>query len=71
MSIYADHAATTAMSEAAIAAMEEYSAQAKKLREEYEHHFGPITAVPGKTDNGCWISDPWPWNYGFYEGPCH
>jgi len=51
-------------------AMEEYSAQAAKLRAEYEHRYGPLTGVPGKTDGGCWIEDPWPWNYGFHEGVC-
>jgi len=56
--------------EAAMSAMKEYAAQAAALREEYERSYGPLTAVPGMTDNGCWIDDPWPWNYCFHEGRC-
>ena len=57
--------------EAAMNAMAEYSAQAAKLRAEYERCYGPLTAVPGKTEAGCWVEDPWPWNYGFHQGVCH
>ena len=56
--------------EAAMAAFAEYKAQADRLREEYESSYGPITAAAGKTGGSCWVDDPWPWNYGFYEGRC-
>lgn len=55
----------------AMKAMAEYSAQAAALREEYERLYGPLTAVPGVTDNGNWVNDPWPWNFCFHEGMCH
>jgi len=56
--------------EEATKAMNEYAAQAARLRQEYERNYGPLTGVPGKTENGCWVEDPWPWNYGFHEGAC-
>ena len=35
--------------QAAMAALEEYKAQADRLRAEYESTFGPVTAAAGKT----------------------
>jgi len=55
--------------EAAKAALKEYSAQAARLREEYERSYGPVTAQ--SVEAGCWVNDPWPWNYGFHSGSCH
>lgn len=57
--------------EAAMEALREYSAQAARLREEYEKHYGPVTAASVGADSDRWVCDPWPWNYGFYEGVCH
>ncbi len=57
--------------EAAMAALEDYIAQASRLRAEYESTFGPLTAKAGRTGEKCWVDDPWPWNYGFSEGRCH
>lgn len=56
--------------EAAMDAMCKYAEKAKSLRCEYEKLYGPLTAVPGRTDNGCWVKDPWPWEYGFYSASC-
>lgn len=56
--------------EAALNAMKEYSAQAARLREEYESKFGPVTALSCTETGGCWVDDPWPWNFGFHEGVC-
>ena len=55
--------------ETAMRAMEEYSAQASRLREEYERNYGPLTVAHG-TDGSGWVDDPWPWNYCFHEGRC-
>lgn len=55
--------------EAAMNALRDYTAQAARLREEYERLYGPITAESVDSP-GCWVDDPWPWNYCFHEGRC-
>lgn len=43
------------------AALKKYEGQSRRLREEFESRFGPLTA----SDEGnrwAWIADPWPWN---------
>ena len=57
--------------EAAMDAMREYIAQAARLREEYQQLYGPVTADAACGDSDRWVCDPWPWNFGFYEGVCH
>lgn len=55
--------------DAARSALAEYIAQAAHLRAEYERSYGLITA--NSVDSvGCWVDDPWPWNYCFHEGTC-
>lgn len=46
----------------ALAHYHKHLALAKKLREEYEHRFGPLTVMGGKNENEWqWVCRPWPW----------
>jgi len=49
----------------AFALFQQYAALEKAGREKYESMFGPLTmsAVAGAKNWGCWIHDPWPWDY--------
>ncbi len=49
----------------AFALFQQYAALEKAGREKYEAMYGPITlsATADHKNWGCWIKDPWPWNY--------
>ncbi len=48
-------------SRAALAYYHETVAELKKLKEEYNDKYGPITADASSKDKWNWISGPWPW----------
>ncbi len=49
----------------AFALFQQYAALEKAGREKYEAMYGPITifAAADHKNWGCWVKDPWPWNY--------
>ena len=44
----------------AIALHEQYEAKLRKLRDEYESKYGPLTPTVGEGVD--WLKNPWPWD---------
>ena len=41
--------------------LEEFSAKAARLRQEYEAQYGPLGETAQEASRWAWVSDPWPW----------
>lgn len=41
--------------------LQEYRAEAEKIRKEYEERFGPLTTSDENGNRWAWIQGPWPW----------
>ncbi len=46
----------------ALAMHEKYELKCRKLKEEYEESYGPLT--PKRAEGIEWLKNPWPWDTG-------